>query len=563
MTTPRQQLQNMRIAQRKLTLQQALQVLDHAGASATRSQQAIELAMLQIRKLITGLPDGLLREPAWRALKPEITRALERMSLAIGRDLVLEAATMVPEQAMWAANYLTTGMAGDAPGAAALRRATTGENNPFAPRTVEDFPGATYTAADLGRVGANPELLGQLQQRVPPQVMTQVQAMRIEGSTLQRWFGSSVILQDETTGQFVTSQGLGGRARDLRGAPRFAQFSFKSIDRNVRAGFISGLTNEQIAQNLIADEIRGHMRLGQGVVRLKSDARAIARTGLAHLAEEVHQTQWQSMYDTDYSYVDSKGVRRWPGRELQDAMKWRWDASNDSRTCPSCSSLDQKTVSKREQLPSIPLHVQCRCAVLPVTATQQAMEAKERREWARDGGRPITGVELTVERPPKQGPKEPRAAYLNRMGREGWYATQGRGPSGERYWRRRVEGRAPSGESRVSDYLGLLVNRRSVDPIGSATTLQEYFGGGPGGAKRATVFSRLITQRNMDPHDALQQLFRSTGDEAMRKLVPVKDLAKLYPDWAEALEQVQPIRSVRQAKRIAAGKPMGRPRRGY
>lgn len=540
-----------RAEQRKLILRNTLQVLERAGDSATRSQQAIELAMVQIRALVRTLPDGLLRESAWRAIRPQVTQALERMALAVGRDLVLEAATMVPEQVLWAANYLETGMAGDAPGAAAARRALTGENNPFAARTVEAFPNATYTAADLGRLGASPELLGELQQRVPPAVMQQVQRIRIDGGTLQGWFGQSVIVDG-------ASSTIGGVALDGRGLPRFAKFGLRSVDQQVRAGFISGLTTEQIAQNIVADEIRGAMRLGQGAVRLKSDARAVARTALANLSEQVHQQQWQNGFDTDYSFVGDDGVRRWPGREMQQGMKWRWDASNDSRTCPSCSALDGKTseTSDRNELPGIPLHVQCRCQVLPLTLTQQLLEAEEAGQL-----KTLSGVEFTTQKPPPQRPKEPRSAYLKRMGNEGWYITQGRAPSGERYWRRRVE-QQTTGTQNVSDYLGMLVDRRKVDPLGSATTLQEYWGGGRAGARRATVFTRLV-DGGMEPRDAMQQLFRREGNSALRKFVPVRDLADRYPQWADALEEVQPVLSPRQAKLRAQGKPLGKPRRGY
>ena len=540
--------------QRQKVLANILRILDHADASTGRTQVAIELAMVQIRALITGLPDGLLRERAWRALKPQVLPVLERMALSIGRDLVLEAALMTPEQARWAVGYLETGMAGDAPGAAALRRATTGENNPFAPRTVEAFPGQAFTAADLGRVGSSPELLGALQARVPPEVLQQVQGMRVMGGTLQQWFGDSVVLQDESTGRFVRRQGLGGQARDATGAPRFAQFGFKSIDRHVRAGFLAGNTSEEIAQNLIADEIRGQMRLGQSAVSLKSNARAIARTGLSHLSEQVHQAQWKAMAAAtdDYTFIADDGTVRGPYKVIQG---WQWDASNDSRTCPSCSVLDQKIVEEREELPAIPYHVQCRCQCLPKTRTSLELD----RRYANN---PRTGVVLTNEKPPAQGPKESRDAYLNRMNREGWAQSKRRGPSGERYHWRRIEWQGDRGST--ADFLGRVATGNGLkvkpDAITRALTLQEYFGTGRAGARRAAVFTRLVSS-GRDPHQALQDLVRGSGNQ--RRFVPAADLAKRWPEWAEAIEGVGPIRSVRQQKQIARGKPMGKPRRGY
>ena len=558
-------LDDPRATQRRLVLQNILKVLERAGDSATRTQQAVELAAVQIRALVTGLPEGLLREQAWRRLRPEVTRVMERMALAVGRDLVLEAALMVPEQAAWAASYLSADweIGGDAPGAAAARRAATGENNPFAPRTVENFPGATFTADDLGRVGASPEMLGVLQSRVPPEVMEQVKRMRIDGATLQQWFGSSVIVGP-------AGDTIGGVARDQRGVPRFAKFGVDSVDRQVRAGFIAGNTTEEIAQNIIADEIRGSMRLGQGAVRLKADARAAARTGLSNLAEQVHQAQWKAMdaaIDREYRVVDDDGNVFYPGRGL-GIQAWRWDASNDSRSCPSCSALDGRTVGRdRSELPQIPLHPNCRCQVLPLSATSLAMEKQEALRL-KAGGKPEPryAVELTTQPPPKQRPKEPRAAYLRRMGDEGWFITKGRAPSGERYWRRRVELTRvqPNGDGRVSDFLATLVDRGVArkDVSGARATLQEYFGGGPGGAKRALVFSRRVRQ-GTDPQEAMLDLFRRTGEASQRKLVPVAELADRFPEFAEAMENVRRVYSPRQAKLRAQGRPVGKPRRGY
>ena len=509
--------------QRRMVLSNILRILDAADRSTGRSQQAIELAVVQIRKLVSGLPDdSLLRERAWRELRPQIAPVLERMSLSVGRDLVLEAAAMVPEQATWAASYLAYGMAGDAPGAAAARRAATGENNPFDPRTVEAFGGSTFTTADLGNVGSSPELLGALQSRVPPAVLQQVKGMRIMDGTLQQWFGNSVF-----------DEGLGGLARDASGNSRFATFGFKSIDRHVRAGFLAGNTTEEIARNLIADEIRGGMRLGQSAVALKGNARAIARTGLAHLSEQVHQREWEQI-----------------GKSALPLAGWRWDASNDSRTCPSCSAIDGKQTKERGQLPTIPYHVACRCQCLPVTQTQALMEASG--DDVAGGIR--TGVVLTNEKPPAQGPKEPRAAYNKRLHAEGWALSKRKGPSGELYHWRRMEWKGTDGTT--ADFLGHVARDKSIDATSRALTLQEYFGTGAAGAKRASVFTRLV-KTGEDPHAALMGLMRQ-GNGGMRVFVKADDLAKKWPEWAEAIDSVKPIRSVRQQKALAAGRPMAR-----
>jgi hypothetical protein len=136
-----------------------------------------------------------------------------------------------------------------------------------------------------------------------------------------------------------------------------------------------------------------------------------------------------------------------------------------------------------------------------------------------------------------------------------------KGPSGERYHWRRVEWPGDRGGS-VADFLGQVADGRGlgIDATTRALTLQEYFGTGPAGAKRAAVFSRLVAS-GRDPHAALQDLMRGSGNQ--RSFVPSAQLAQRWPQWAEAIDAVRPVRSVRQQRQIDRGKPMGRPRRGY
>jgi hypothetical protein len=502
----------------RLLLLAVWRVLEAAGRTVGRSQQALELMALQVKGLVQGLPaEGLLRDRAWQQLKPQVQQVLNRAALAVGRDLVLEAAVVADEQARWARRYL------QASGVAVSR--------------LPALPVIGIDPAQIERLGASPELLLGAQQQLPVDVKALVQRMRIDGKTLQQWFGSSVVERD-AAGRFVTGPGVGGVAVDGGGQPLFARFGLRSIERQVKAGFLQGWSSERIAQELIADEIRGGMRLGQSVVRLKSDARAIARTGLAHIADLVRQEQWQA----------AAAAGALPG------VMWRWDATFDARTCPGCSALDGRTVGERSGLPGIPLHIQCRCAVVPVTREQQEQE--------RAAGARRTAVELTAEPPPAQRAGEARKAYLERLNAAGWYAAKVKAPSGEWLWRRRVQVPQQRGAEGFGQFLGALVDRRKVDPIGAATTLQEYFGGGRAGARRMVVFSQLVNG-GQRPEDALQEMFRATGRSALRRWVPVEQLRERYPQWAEAIDAVQPVRSVRQQRQIDAGKPMGRPRRGY
>src|SRR5690606_601955 len=65
------------------------------------------------------------------------------------------------------------------------------------------------------------------------------------------------------------------------------------------------------------------------------------------------------------------------GNEAREEVYRRFDsliasytylATLDSRTCPVCMPWDGKTSEKREELPVVPQHPQCRCIIRPNTS---------------------------------------------------------------------------------------------------------------------------------------------------------------------------------------------------
>ena len=147
---------------------------------------------------------------------------------------------------------------------------------------------------------------------------------------------------------------LGGRLTDLFGWGDAADSPYmksvmKKIDRVVKAGFLAGDTNEQIAKNL-AIATNGQIQ----------DARAIARTAVMDMSQRAHERFWDANSDV--------------------VKLWEFDATFDYRVCPQCFPHDGKRVKDRSDLPSVPVHPNCRCRVLPLTATALELEKEDMAE---------------------------------------------------------------------------------------------------------------------------------------------------------------------------------------
>ena len=195
---------------------------------------------------------------------------------------------------------------------------------------------------------------------------------------------------------------LGGRLTDLFGwgdavdSP-YMKSVIKKIDRVVKAGFLAGDTNEQIAKNLVI-ATNGQIQ----------DARAIARTAVMDMSQRAHERFWDANSDV--------------------VKLWEFDATFDYRVCPQCFPHDGKRVKDRSDLPSVPVHPNCRCRVLPLTATALELEKEDMAEGiktsmveinknastakdrvyktkARVGGRKYTKSSQDIEAPAGSGPR--------------------------------------------------------------------------------------------------------------------------------------------------------------
>lgn len=166
------------------------------------------------------------------------------------------------------------------------------------------------------------------------------------------------------------------------------------IDKKVKTGFLTGQTNEQIAA-----EFPG---LGRQAV---SRNKAIARTAVMDMSARSQEALWMANSDR------IKG--------------WEYDATLDNRVCDRCAPWDGITKTVRGQLPSLPLHVNCRCRVLPLTATELALREKE-------GPQRRSVIEL-VDAKTKEGALAKVKVQKNVVGARA-YAKQVK-VDGKKYWR--------------------------------------------------------------------------------------------------------------------------------
>ena len=457
-------------------------LLDLSKLVMQRSDDALTQAIIEAARLIKSLPpEGLLREQAWKAMLPRLDQLFTQAVGGMAQELVPVLREEVLAQVNFAAAYIKPGqhkiqlqwsersslagqsLAGQAAGA------------PLAsPGFGLGAPGATppwAVESSARAIGAT--AIAQADQvftvTVPPNVYGVVKRTTIAGGDLARTFGVSV----DASGQLLT---IGTERSGL------ARFLVKSIDHRVRQGFLANEATEAIAQSLVIDSIRQgkDWHLGPTAQKLKQDATAVARTGLLDLANRVHEEVWDANSDVIVAYV--------------------FDASNDSRACPTCVALDGKEGSK-DEIPRPPIHPQCRCQKLPVTRTE--LELRKSGEGLRDT--PGSAVELVAPKDmPKRLPGETQKDWLRRLNKESggnvrWYQTT-KNVNGQKWYQRARDLQQPG---TVAHWL--------ADPKTSRAALEQAMGGGNAGSLRADWFLKQVNQKGVDPQKAYVELLKFRG----------------------------------------------------
>jgi SPP1 gp7 family putative phage head morphogenesis protein len=459
-------------------------LLDLSKVVMQRSDDALTQAIIEAARLIKSLPPAgdLLREQAWKAMMPRLDQLFTRAVGGMAQELVPVLREEVLAQVNFAAAYIKPGqhkvqlqwseksslagqsLAGQAAGAPlsspGFGLGASGATPPWAVESSARAIGAA-AVAEADKV---------FTVKVPPNVYGVVKRTSIAGGDLARTFGVSV----DASGQVLA---LGTERSGL------ARFLVKSIDHRVRQGFLAGEATEAIAQNLVIDSVRSGVNLGPTALKLKQDATAVARTGLLDLANRVHEEVWDANSDAIVAYV--------------------FDASNDSRACPTCVALDGKEGSK-DAIPRPPIHPQCRCQKLPVTRVE--LELRKSGEGLRDT--PGSAVELVAPKDmPKRLPGETQKDWLRRLNQDAkkaggtvrWYQST-KSVNGQTFYQRARDLQQPG---TVAHWL--------ADPKTSRAALEQAMGGGNAGSLRADWFLRQVNQKGMDPQKAYVELLKFRG----------------------------------------------------
>jgi hypothetical protein len=141
--------------------------------------------------------------------------------------------------------------------------------------------------------------------------------------------------------------------------PNYTAALGKQVEDKLRAGFLLGLTNEEMERQVIS--VAGELGPGR---RGRAMTEALVRTSMAEASQSAHD----AFYDANEDLLP----------KTKSGYRWWWDASNDTRLCPVCAPLDGIKFKERNEPPHAwPAHFSCRCKILPWTATQELMEEED------------------------------------------------------------------------------------------------------------------------------------------------------------------------------------------
>ena len=244
----------------------------------------------------------------------------------------------------------------------------------------------------------------------------------------------------------------GGATRSLDDVlPGFLRSEVQNVERKLRTGFLLGQSTDEIIRDLDRD------RLG------RSQVEAVVRTSMAESSQAAHN----AFFDANEDLLP----------KTKSGYRWEWDASNDTRLCEICAPLDGARYKTREEAPSIPAHFNCRCRLLPITATAELLREEgdepdgsflERKEvtYVKDAkNRPVTytrqgKVYKRYERTPPEGWSGP-GAYKRPQEIDG-----------KMYWVRRRD--LPKGQTLAGDMLKRMDDENKLGILGTKKRVAEW-----------------------------------------------------------------------------------------
>lgn len=292
---------------------------------------------------------------------------------------------------------------------------------------------------------------------VVPQVAGLVPPELIMAESTQRILLSTRVNERRVLGLF---------APDRDGPSPFTRSNRRMIDTLVTGGIIRGDSTAKIARALATEMPQ----------RMQSQALALSRTAIQDYNRQVKEEVWKANEDTF--------------KEL--GLKYEWVSALDSRTCPTCAPLDGAVKDSKDDFPSTPVHVNCRCLVVLIDPDDK------------DDPRPRYG-QLASERPTK--------------GQPGGYVSKKK-VKGDNLFRKNREFKPKDGQPvTYATFLADLARkakgvtaedlaknsktgRRGVSA--EALTVRQFFGSN----RRAAQFIRYVNSGKYTDENALTQIFK-------------------------------------------------------
>lgn len=118
-------------------------------------------------------------------------------------------------------------------------------------------------------------------------------------------------------------------------------------DSHIRTGYLTGQTTQSIVKDVLGSVTGNAKLIDKGAMAtLKKSVTLNTRTVLQAFASNTRDKIYQK---------NEKLIKG-----------YKWLATLDSRTCKVCMSYDGKVEYKREDMPVVPIHQNCRCTVLCV-----------------------------------------------------------------------------------------------------------------------------------------------------------------------------------------------------
>jgi SPP1 gp7 family putative phage head morphogenesis protein len=263
--------------------------------------------------------------------------------------------------------------------------------------------------------------------------------------------------------------------------------NIKLIDQTVKRGFLLGQTNEQISRDLA---IAGKTS--------RSRAHAISRTAVMDMSANAQEEFWQA----------NNGA----------IAGWEFDASMDNRVCPLCAPWDGRTAPSRGDLPGTPVHISCRCRVLPLTETELLLR--------QEGGPQRRSVIELVEAKSKEEAIAIAKAGKNVTGARA-YAKQVK-VNGRKYWRVAKDIEQPGHPLTMGEFLAQATPQTKAAVLGSK--------------KQADRFSKMVSDRG-------KSTTPMTPDEALRRVTDFREQDRPSPERSRSALEAPMVKRIPKVSR--------------